>query len=184
MSSDLDVELYKSLRAEASGYVEKVPTLWLQKFLLIGAVLAFLIGQPFTNIQGFEVPLGVSAVAVLPILAMFLDAKMLEYALHARAISVFIGEHFATHKPIAAWERAMWGQAGNRTVMRLTRIRSIATWFTTVIPTIVILVAAAVVIERVLQERFPALITTVLTAGAYVGGTAWAAIVVYRIGHR
>jgi hypothetical protein len=182
MASSLDAELYKSLRAEASGYVEKVPTLWLQKFVLVGAVLAFLVGQPFANIEGFEVPLGVAAVAMLPILAMLLDAKMLEYALHARAISVFISKHFADHETIAAWERAMWGQAGSPTVIRLTRIRSIATWFTTVIPTIVVLVAAGVVIEQMLNDLVPTLLAITLIAGVYIGGTACGAVVVYRIG--
>jgi hypothetical protein len=54
MASDLDVELDKSLRAEASGYVEKVPTLWLQEFLLSGAVLAFLVGEPLIKIKELQ----------------------------------------------------------------------------------------------------------------------------------
>ena len=40
---ELVVELYKSLRSEASIYIEKVPALWLQKFILVGALLAFLL---------------------------------------------------------------------------------------------------------------------------------------------
>ena len=37
----MELELYKSLRAEAAGYIEKIPALWSQKFLLVGATVTF-----------------------------------------------------------------------------------------------------------------------------------------------
>jgi hypothetical protein len=182
MASTLDVELYKSLRAEASGYVEKVPGLWFQKFLLVGAVIAFLITEPLTNVAGSEATLALAAVAMLPILAMLLDAKMFEYALHARAISRFIEEHFAGHTTIAAWERAVWSEAGSVAVVRLTRVRSIATWLATAVPTVVIVIAAGLVIEHVRGNELRTLIPTVVVAVVYLAATAWGAVLVYRVG--
>ena len=181
MASTLDVELYKSLRAEASGYVEKVPGLWLQKFLLVGAVIAFLITEPLTNIAGSEATLSVAAVAMLPILAMLLDAKMFEYALHARAISRFIAEHFADHGTVAAWERAMWSEAGSAAVVRLTRVRSVATWLATAVPTVVIVIAAGLVIEYVRGNELRTLVPTVVVAVVYLASTAWGAVLLYRV---
>ena len=40
--SDLEIELYRSLKQESASYIEKVPALWLQKFVLIGAIVAFI----------------------------------------------------------------------------------------------------------------------------------------------
>jgi len=184
MASELDIELYKSLRAEASGYVEKVPALWLQKFVLVGAVIAFLVSEPLSNIKGSETTLGLAAIATLPVLAMLLDAKMFEYALHARAISVFIAQHFGADTPVADWERAMWSDAGTPAVLRLTRIRSLATWMATATPTIVILLAAALVIEHVLGNGARTWVPATVIAIGYLGGTAWGAVTVYRIDPR
>lgn len=184
MASQLDFELYRSLRAEASGYVEKVPALWLQKFVLVGAVIAFLVTEPLSNIKGSETTLALAAVATLPVLAMLLDAKMFEYALHARAISMFIAQHFADDGPVADWEGAMWSQAGSRAVRRLTCIRSIATWTATAIPTVVILFAAGLVIEQVLDNGAWTWAPTAVLAVGYLGCTAWGAALIYRIDPR
>jgi hypothetical protein len=51
-----------------------------------------------------------------------------------------------------------------------------------VIPTIVVLVAAGVVIEQMLNDLVPTLLAITLIAGVYIGGTACGAVVVYRIG--
>jgi hypothetical protein len=40
---NLKVELYKTLRKESSTYIDKIPALWLQKFVLIGLMLALLL---------------------------------------------------------------------------------------------------------------------------------------------
>lgn len=77
-SATYRLELYKSLRHEATRYVEKVPALWIQKFLLVGAVIAFL----FANSDRLEDlsagrELLVAAVATIPILSLLLDAKIL-----------------------------------------------------------------------------------------------------------
>lgn len=179
--SQLELELYKSLRAEASGYVERVPALWLQKLALVGAIVAFLVNAPLTNAAESKGLLGVAAVIVIPILAMLLDAKMLEYALHARAISRFITEHFADHTTIADWERAMWGESASHSVIRLTRIRSLATWLATALPTVVVLVAAGFVVERLLGNGAWTFVPVALAAAAYLVGTAWSAVLVYRL---
>ena len=181
-AAELEVELYKSLRSEASAYVEKVPGLWLQKLLLVGAVIAFLVSEPLTNFAGSETTLGLVAVGVLPVLAMLLDAKMLEYALHARAISRFIAEHFKEHRAVVAWERALWGEAGTPSVNRLTRTRSVATWIATAGPTLVILIGAGIVIEHVLGNGAATTVPVLLIAVGYILATGWGAVLVYRIG--
>jgi hypothetical protein len=89
---ELRLELYKSLRAEVVDYVERVPGLWLQKFLLVGAVIAFLVTN-HEKLKGSG-ELLIASVLSIPILAALLDAKIVEYGLHARAISRFIGRSF------------------------------------------------------------------------------------------
>ena len=180
MSSSLELELYKSLRAEASSYIEKVPGLWLQKFLLVGAVVAFLVTEPMTNVAGSEAILGVAAVGVIPVLAMLLDAKMLEYALHARAISRFIAEHFADHPTVAAWERALWGEEASAPIIRLARARSAATWLATALPTVVIQLAAGLVIERLLGNGIWTVVPVIVVTAIYLFGTAYGVVLLYR----
>src|SRR3954465_6907065 len=91
--SDLQFELYKSLRAELVGYVEKVPALWLQKFVLVGGVIAF-IATHQGPLEGSDALL-TAAIVAIPILSILLDAKIGEYGLHARVISTFIRTNFA-----------------------------------------------------------------------------------------
>src|SRR5229473_3463422 len=91
--SDLQIELYKSLKQESASYIEKVPALWLQKFVLIGAIVAFIFTEknfPQENLT--MITLGVIAI---PALALLLDAKILEYGLHARLISRFVSDTFS-----------------------------------------------------------------------------------------
>jgi hypothetical protein len=39
------LELYKSLRAEGAGYIERIPGLWWQKFILVGGIVAFVLAE-------------------------------------------------------------------------------------------------------------------------------------------
>jgi hypothetical protein len=41
-SNNLHIELYKNLKQESAAYIEKVPAVWLQKFILIGGIIAFI----------------------------------------------------------------------------------------------------------------------------------------------
>ena len=181
MASEIDLELYKSLRSEASGYVEKVPGLWIQKLLLVGGIIAFLVTEPLTNVSGSEHVLALCAVGALPVVAMLLDAKMFEYTLHARAISRFIASRFADEANVAAWETALWGDDSNQEVVVLTRIRSIFTWLTTVIPTVVILAGAGLVIERIVDNGAGTFVPFIVLGTLYFAATAWGAMVVYRM---
>src|SRR5262245_30908658 len=44
-AQDYTLELYKSLRSESAMYIKEVPAIWLQKFILAGAMIAFLLTQ-------------------------------------------------------------------------------------------------------------------------------------------
>jgi len=145
------LELYKSLRSEAAGYVEKVPGIWLQKFALIGGILAFLIEKhaDISSVGGGDTIFQAAVVAV-PILAALLDAKILEYTLHARAISRFIAEKYTQPSVIREWEETLW-------VARLwsrSGLRSLVTILVTIVPTVGLVVLAGVVLDAMTQ-RWP-----------------------------
>ena len=111
--SVISVELYKSLRAEVASYVEKVPGLWLQKLTLCGGMIAFLITKHTELSAGMikgRVLVGAAVLAV-PVLAVLIDAKILEYGLHARAVSRFIRQHVEPASAAAKWEEYLWGDA-------------------------------------------------------------------------
>ncbi|HEU4451964.1 MAG TPA: hypothetical protein VFR81_02855, partial [Longimicrobium sp.] len=101
----LRLELYKSLRGEVTLYVEKVPGLWLQKFVLVGGMIAFLIGrhEDIAAAEAGSLLMG-AAILAIPVLAALLDAKILEYVLHARAVSRFIARHYESPRVLSDWE--------------------------------------------------------------------------------
>src|SRR5262249_8762333 len=113
-TSTIGVELYKSLRTEEASYLERVPALWLQKFTLLGAMIAFILVQH--QELSFEAAAGstllIAAVLAIPLLAMLIDAKILGYGLHARAISRFVRRHTTPDSVEARWEGFLWGDAG------------------------------------------------------------------------
>jgi hypothetical protein len=115
---ELVVELYKTLRSEASVYIEKVPALWLQKFILIGAMLAFLLTQKQSlDFIGEGDPAELAydlALTSVPILACLLDAKILEYGLHARRRDRSVPGQLATPPRHSYW-RGPKGSRGRRT---------------------------------------------------------------------
>lgn len=158
VDSDLQLELYKSLRAELVSYVEKVPALWLQKFILVGGVIAFIV----TNrgpLRGSN-ELLIAAIVTIPILSVLLDAKIGEYGLHARAISAFIRTHFADSPGVAKWESTLWGDGGDADVLSLVKLRSLITVVVTVVPTTVLIVVSGMAIDDVLSRGSDASLNT------------------------
>lgn len=75
----------------------------------------------------------------------------------------------------------MWGESASHSVIRLTRIRSLATWLATALPTVVVLVAAGFVVERLLENGAWTFVPVLLAAAAYLVGTAWSAVLIYRL---
>jgi hypothetical protein len=148
--SVIRLELYKSLRSEVAGYVEKVPGLWLQKFLLVGAVIAFLV----TNHDKLKDSgdLLIASVLSIPILAVLLDAKIVEYGLHARAISMFIRNSF-DNSEAADWESTLWGDKGPEDIVSLVRLRSITTVVVTAVPTIVLIILSGLAIDEMRSPK-------------------------------
>jgi len=152
MNEDLSLELYKSLRGEVVGYIEKIPAIWLQKFTLVGAVIAFLVinyKKLGTAAEGDPRDLLGAAMLAIPILAVLLDSKAVEYSLHARAISKFIQKNFRNPSVLAAWESTLWGDLGEQDIMPIVRLRSWMTSIVTSAPTILLIALAAAAIDRV-----------------------------------
>jgi len=176
------LELYKILRSEATSYVEKVPGLWLQKFVLVGSVIAFLIAR---NEDVAKISSGnriiIAAISSVPILAMLLDAKILEYGLHARSISQFIKVNFPDPPILAKWESSLWGDEGDQQVINLVRLRSLTTVIVTAAPTAILILLSGLVIGEITKAgaRWLALSGTVaviyLVINLYVWRRIWSA---------
>ncbi len=161
LNRDLSLELYKSLRGEVTSYLEKIPAIWLQKLTLVGAIAGFLV----VNIEKFGnaseaglLSLG-AAIMAIPILAVLLDAKVVEYSLHSRAISKFIERCFDNPAVVAAWESTLWGDRGDRDV----KLRSWMTVLVTTAPTILLIVLTWIALGKAYTRGVP---------GVYVIGLA------------
>jgi hypothetical protein len=165
---ELRLELYKSLRAEVVGYVEKVPGLWLQKFALVGSVVAFILVNK-GQLTGSS-NLLIAAILAIPVLAVLLDAKIGEYGLHARAVSRFIQESFGD-SVVREWEATLWGDRGDAETKSLVKLRSLMTAVVTATPTIILIIVAGLAVDEV-REPKPALFIylSVASAVAYVLG--------------
>ncbi len=162
------LELYKNLRAEVVTYMSRVPGLWLQKFLLVGGVIAFsLAGDIGADYKRLSF---IGGLSVIPILAVLLDAKMLEYGLHARAISLFIAERYTSPVVIPEWERLLWGEGQEGLPRRLTRVRSFVTLLVTVAPTIAIIVLSGALLESMSEIKYASILSVAL-GGAYLIGS-------------
>jgi hypothetical protein len=151
--ADIRLELYKSLRAEITGYVEKVPALWLQKFVLVGGVIAFIVTNHGS--LGGSGDLLIFAILAIPVLAILLDAKIGEYGLHARAASMFIRDHFADSTVATKWESTLWGDQGTRETVRIVKLRSLMTAVVTAVPTIILIIVAGLAIDEIHQRSHP-----------------------------
>ena len=176
-----DLELYKSLRHEAAAYIEKIPAIWLQKFLFAGAVVAFIVAKP----------LGVAAVAsrsqdfviagfiCVPVLALLLDIKIFEYSLHARAISRFIETQFGSLPRVAAWESALWGGGTGSDVTNLARYRSAATVVVTLMSTAVLIVLSGMIVGSLQGRMVATSLIAFAIAAIYVAAGIWSSIVIW-----
>lgn len=144
--SELQLELYKHLKAESSTYIQEIPKIWVQKFILIGAIIAFIFtNQSVPQANSNLLALGIAAI---PLLALFLDAKILEFGLHTRLISRFVLENFRHDGALARWEKLFWGTSGPGRDLRLARIRSLTTVLVVVVPTCVLVLLSTAVLDR------------------------------------
>lgn len=155
--SNLQAELYKHLKGESSTYIQEIPKIWLQKLILIGGIIAFI----FTNrvipeVASYLIALGV---AVIPIVALLLDAKILEFGLHSRLISRYISDTFQNDSALVGWEELFWGVKGPEQDLWLARIRSFTTVIIVVVPTCVLIILSAAVLDRLYATAFPLFIS-------------------------
>ncbi len=153
----IDFELYKLLKSESANYFDKLQAIWLQKFVLVGAVLAFLVTH-YDKLPEAGQPLVIhAAVLAVPILSALLDAKILEFSLHTRAISRFIATRLASvdvrSDVLVEWESTAWGTAGSTEEKRLVGLRSLVTALTAVVPTMLITMLAAIALGQLTQRQ-------------------------------
>lgn len=169
----IGVELYKSLRAEEASYLEKVPALWLQKFTLVGAMIAFVLTKyrDLTPVGTQGGALLIAAVCAIPVLAILLDAKILEYGLHARAISRFVHRHTETGSVEASWEAFLWGDKGDARDLALVRLRSAMTVIVTAVPTSLIIILAGCIVGSISPYWWQSVAAGSATAIVYIAGT-------------
>ena len=162
----LHIELYKNLKQESAAYIEKVPAVWLQKFILIGGIIAFIFTEK--NVPRENLDLITLGVVAIPALALLLDAKILEYGLHARLISRFISDTFRYDGTLSGWEELFWGISGPSKDLVLARIRSLTTVVVVVLPTCVVIILSAAVVGR-LHGQFSLFVTIGgLICGIYI----------------
>ena len=141
----LQDDLYKSLVDESKTYREKVSTIWLQKFTMLGAIIAFAATRTETTSKNPDLiaaDLIAAAILSLPLIAVLLDVKLAEFGIHARVIDDFIIRNFPEPRVLGDWEHTKWGDP--HTLDRgLVLCRSTATVAVTAIPTCVITVLSA-----------------------------------------
>jgi hypothetical protein len=142
----LQDDLYKSLLEESKLYREKVSTIWLQKFTLLGAVIVFAVTQSQLT-TGKNPNLIVAAILSLPVIAVLLDIKLFEFGVHANVIDHFVKRHYRDPAVLAEWQRTNWGLGSDHGDRRLVRIRSILTVAVTVIPTCLIAILSGLAIK-------------------------------------
>lgn len=171
----IDAELYKSLRAEAQLYLEKVPTFWLQKFATMGAIIALGITQGLwtpsdTKVLSVSQDLIAGLMGAVVVAAMMIDAKIAEFGLHSLVVSRFLRREFSVSARLVRWERELWSTSG------LTRIRSSLTLLTMVLPTILVWLVAFLVVSSMGDATGWLLLVKgilLVAAVSYVGAGAW-----------
>lgn len=151
--SDAHLELYKQLKGESSNYIQEIPKLWVQKFILIGGVIAFIFThQSVPQAASHLTALGVAAI---PLLALMLDAKIMEFGLHSRLISRFVADTFRRDSALTRWEELFWGVKGPKRDLTLARLRSFTTVVVVVVPTCVLVMLAAAVLDKLYPAYAP-----------------------------
>lgn len=102
----LQVAFFEGLQKESAHFLEKMSELWKQKLVLVGGVIGFLFVHEQVSAGPFRVwfALGIMGIALL------LDLKHIEYACHARAISLYIraslDKEMGHHSD---YQRQIWG---------------------------------------------------------------------------
>jgi hypothetical protein len=145
-------DLYRSLVDESKTYREKVSTIWLQKFTMLGAIIAFAATQ--RESAGQDHLLVGAAILSLPLVAVLLDVKLGEFGVHARIIDDFIMSNFHEPPILGKWERAKWGISEGADADRwLVRYRSMATVAVTVVPTCIIAVLSMLAARPYLGDQ-------------------------------
>ena len=145
----LEEELYKSLIDESKLYREKVASVWLQKFTILGGIIAFAVLRSETTTK--NPALITAAILALPVVAALLDVKIAEFGIHARVIDNFIIRSFREPHVLGEWERTKWGIS--KTADRvLIWGRSIATVAVVVVPTCLIAVLSSLAVDSYLGE--------------------------------
>jgi len=184
--SDYSIELYKSLRAELVNYIEKIPAIWFQKFVLVGAAVAFL-GLHYKTLatasQSDSKSILGAAMIGLSVLAMLLDAKAAEYALHARVVSKFIELKFYELPHVREWEAVLWGDEGEGEVIKMARLRSRVTSLVTSAPTVLLLALTVLGLAKLYGGKIPAAYLAILVplfayylfGGLYLRRVIWPA---------
>ena len=150
---EVQLELYKHLKGESSTYIQEIPKIWLQKFILTGGVIAFILThQDVPQAASYLTALGVAAI---PLLALMLDAKIMEFGLHSRLISRFVSDTFRSESVLTRWEELFWGLGGPEHDLRIARLRSLTTVLVVVVPTCVLVMLAAAVLDKLYPRYFP-----------------------------
>lgn len=171
----IDAELYKSLRGEAQLYLEKVPTLWLQKFATMGAIVALGITQGLwtptdTKVLSVSQDLIGGLMGAVVLTAMMIDAKIAECGLHALIVSRFLRREFSVSTKLVAWEKELWSTQG------LTRIRSVLTFLTMGLPTVLVWLVAFLVLSSIHEKSMWLSLVQgflVIALLAYAGVALW-----------
>ena len=139
----MSIELYKLLKSESGDYFDKLQSIWLQKFVLVGSVIAFL-ATVQEKLPSYGNSIVAPAVAfAVPLLATLLDIKIVEFSLHARLISRYIGQRYASAQDVAMWESALWGKSDDEVSRALSRGRNLATVLTAAVPTIALILLSS-----------------------------------------
>ena len=145
-------DLYNSLLAESKLYREKVSTIWLQKFTMLGGIIAFAATRAESTTHSNS-GLVVAAILALPVIAILLDVKLGEFGIHARVIDDFIIENFPDPPILSRWERTKWGAVPTHE-RTLVRYRSIATVAVTIIPTCIVMVLSVLAVKTYVGFSF------------------------------
>lgn len=177
---DLSLELYKSLRAEGAGYIERIPGLWWQKFILVGVTVAFVFKNDaqLDDLSGGQSAwVVIAAICLLPVLAVLVDARTLEYGLHARVISIFVARHFRDPQVLALWEHTMWSSRDN---FSLVVLRSAISVLVTIVPTMGITVLAAMLVGSLVGNVHLWLGIGLALCAVYLLSTVAVALLIWR----
>jgi hypothetical protein len=150
---EVHLELYRHLKGESSTYIQEIPKIWVQKFILVGGVIAFIFThQDVPQAASYLTALGVTAI---PLLAFMLDAKIMEFGLHSRLISRFVSDTFRSESVLTRWEELFWGLDGPKQDLRIAKLRSFTTVLVVVVPTCVLVMLAAAVLDKLYPKYFP-----------------------------